>query len=675
MKMSFSELNLSPEISKAIQICGYTIPTPIQAKAIPVILEGRDIVASAPTGTGKTAAFILPALHRLSFGQTGMKPRILVLTPTRELATQITDTARKYGKFLRFNMVSLVGGMPYRQQLKGLSHPIDVIIATPGRLMDHMENGRLDLSGIEMLILDEADRMLDMGFIDDVKYIAKATPKTKQTLLFSATVDDRLGGIVKQLLNSPVRIDLSEKTAAPTKIKQELYIADHQQHKLKLLQHFLTENSIFKGIIFSAMKINADKLAMQLRDQDISALPLHGDLKQNVRNKTIEQFRRGKVQFLVATDVAARGLDINDVTHVINFDLPKFSEDYVHRIGRTGRAGKSGIAISFALPNEGRHVQKIEKYIGERIELLTIEGLEPRQGLSNAAPAKSKGGRRSGGGKPGGYKKSGDFKFSDRSAGDRGRGRSDERSSDKSFRSDRAPQGEKSFRSERAPFGEKSGRGDRSSQGEKSFRSERPPYADKSSRSDRAPQGEKSFRSERPSFGDKGARSDRGSQGEKSFRSERAPFGEKSGRGDRSSQGEKSFRSERPPYADKSARSDRAPQGEKSFRSERPSYGDKAARGERSSQGEKSFRSERPSFGDKSARSDRAPAAGKSFRSDRAPQGEKKFRSDKAPFGDKGFKGASRSKTGGSDKAPAAARNFRTDKPVKSERSDKNKHY
>jgi superfamily II DNA/RNA helicase len=529
MKMLFSQLNLSPEISKAIHVCGYTTPTPIQLAAIPEVLKKKDIVASAQTGTGKTAAFMLPALHQLSLAPTGSgKPRILVLTPTRELATQITDAAHKYGKFLRFNMVSLLGGMPYRQQLKGLSRPVDVIIATPGRLMDHMENGRLNLSGIEMLILDEADRMLDMGFIDDVKYIAKATPKTKQTLLFSATVDDRLGGVIKQLLNNPIRIDLSEKTAAPTKIKQELYITDHIQHKTKLLQHFLNESGIFKGIIFSAMKVNADKLARQLRDQDISALPLHGDLKQSVRNKTIEQFRRGKVQFIVATDVAARGLDINDVSHVINFDLPKFSEDYVHRIGRTGRAGKSGVAISFALPNEARHVQKIEKYIGERIELSTIEGLEPKQGFSQAAPKKKKGGRR--GGKPGGFKKKSDFKFSDRSANDRKGGR-DERSRENNFRSDRAPQGEKSFRSERPPYGEKKSKSDRAPKGEKSFRS------------DRAPQGEKSFRSERPPYGEKKSKGDRAPKGEKSFRSDRAPKGEKKFRNDKpakSSRNEKS---------------------------------------------------------------------------------------------------------------------------------------
>jgi superfamily II DNA/RNA helicase len=390
--MTFAELNLNENIFKAIDACGYTIPTPIQAHSIPHILTGGDVVASAQTGTGKTAAFVLPALHRLTLSKKSSKPRVLILTPTRELASQITEAASKYGKFLRFNIVSLVGGMPYRQQLRELSGQVDIIVATPGRLLDHMDNKKLDLSGIEMLILDEADRMLDMGFIDDVKDIAKATPATRQTLLFSATVDSKLSGIVRQLLNEPKRIDLSEAIMAPALIEQKLYLADNMQHKNRLLQHFLDNENIFKAIIFTATKINADQLAQQLRNQGYEALPLHGDLKQNVRNKTVEQLRRGKVQFLVATDVAARGIDINDVTHVINYDLPKFAEDYVHRIGRTGRAGKEGIAISFIQPLDTRHLQKIERFIGEKLEFSVIEGLEPtkRMGKSDTNPSSKK---------------------------------------------------------------------------------------------------------------------------------------------------------------------------------------------------------------------------------------------------------------------------------------------
>jgi len=369
--MSFTELNLNANISKAILACGYTTPTPIQSRSIPDILDKKDLVASAQTGTGKTAAFVLPALHLLSEAKApNAKPRVLILTPTRELAIQIMDSVAKYSKFMRINMVSLVGGMPYKQQLQGLSRPVDIIVATPGRLIDHMTNRRLDLSGIQMLILDEADRMLDMGFVDDVKEIAKATPSSRQTLLFSATVDNKLSAIIKQLLKDPIRIDLSQAKMAPIQIKQEVYMTDSVQHKIKLLQHFVKNGNIFKAIIFSATKVNADKLTKQFDGEGYSVAALHGDLKQNMRNRTIEAMRRGKIQFLIATDVAARGIDISDITHVINFDLPKFHEDYVHRIGRTGRAGKSGIAISFASPDDGRHLQGIEKF--KWITILTI---------------------------------------------------------------------------------------------------------------------------------------------------------------------------------------------------------------------------------------------------------------------------------------------------------------
>ena len=360
--MSFAQLNLHKNIFNAITACGYEKPTPIQEQSIPAILAGKDLVACAQTGTGKTAAFILPALHHLSEQKAAKKTRVLILTPTRELASQISKAAHSYGKFLQFKIVSLVGGMPYHHQIRDLSRGADIIVATPGRLLDHIENQRIDLSAIEMLVLDEADRMLDMGFIDDVQAIAKLTPPHRQTLLFSATVDNKLSNIINRLLKDPVRINLShEKIAAPS-VKQEMYKAQNTQHKSRLLKHFLNDANIFKAIIFSATKINADKLANELRHQGFAAAALHGDLKQNVRNRTIDQLRQGKIQFLVATDVAARGIDISDITHVINYDLPKFCEDYVHRIGRTGRAGKSGIAISFVLPTDMRHLQHIQPY-------------------------------------------------------------------------------------------------------------------------------------------------------------------------------------------------------------------------------------------------------------------------------------------------------------------------
>jgi len=399
--MSFTQFNLDPKIAKAILACGYTSPTPIQAGCIPDILLGKDLIGSAQTGTGKTAAFTIPVLQRLCLTKPATggrpKPRILILTPTRELASQITKAAGTYGKFLQFNIVSLVGGMSYPQQIKALSRQVDIIVATPGRLMDHMRNRRVDLSCIETLVLDEADRMLDMGFIDDVKLIAKATPSTRQTLLFSATVDGKLDAVVRQLLKNPVRIDVSPQKMAPNKIKQMLYITDNAQHKTRLLQHFLNTKSVFKAIIFTGTKISADNLSRQLRDLNFSAGTLHGGLRQNVRNRTLDQLRHGKIQLLVATDVAARGIDIADISHVINYDLPKFSEDYVHRIGRTGRAGKTGIAISFALPADVHNLKKIERYLGQPLEQTTVDGLEPTKRLHNAAanpnPARKRGGR------------------------------------------------------------------------------------------------------------------------------------------------------------------------------------------------------------------------------------------------------------------------------------------
>lgn len=384
--MSFVNLNLNPSIAKALNNCGYSQPTPIQAASIPSILEGKDLIASAQTGTGKTAAFVLPALQRLSHKKSGPNPRVLILSPTRELATQITRAVDKYGKFLKINSVSLVGGMSYHSQIRGLSQPVDIVVATPGRLLDHMERQRVNLSNIEMLVIDEADRMLDMGFIDDVKLIAGKTPTNRQVLLFSATIDERLSRAINHLLKNPARIDFSNEKIIPTHIQHSLYVADTPQHKTQIFQRYLTDENIFKAIIFTATKIQADKMARQLRDQGLAAAALHGDLKQSVRNSTVEQLRRGKIQYLVATDVAARGIDIADITHVINYDLPKSAEDYVHRIGRTGRAGKSGIAISLALANDARQVQQIERYMGQRFVFATMPGLEPTRKLMLASP-------------------------------------------------------------------------------------------------------------------------------------------------------------------------------------------------------------------------------------------------------------------------------------------------
>ena len=391
--MTFAELNLSPTLLKAVTACGYTTPTPVQAQAIPLAMAGHDLIATAQTGTGKTAAFVLPSLERLSVRSQvkGRGPRILVLTPTRELANQVTDAVRSLSTFSRVRCGAILGGMPYREQLRLLSQPVDIIVATPGRLIDHLERGRLDLGRVELLILDEADRMLDMGFSEDVDRIAAATPAGRQTLLFTATMDSTMARLAQRLLTEPQRVEIAGKRTTHELIEQRLHVADDLQHKNRLLQHLLADKALSRAIIFSATKRDADALATELTRNGHSAAALHGDMSQGARNRTITDMKRGKVRLLVATDVAARGLDVNGISHVINFDLPRFAEDYVHRIGRTGRAGATGIAISFASLNEVSYLQRIERYIGQKLPLQVIEGLEPKRSLPTLP-----GGQRSG---------------------------------------------------------------------------------------------------------------------------------------------------------------------------------------------------------------------------------------------------------------------------------------
>ncbi len=376
--MSFVELNLSPKIMKAVSACGYVEATPIQSAAIPQALAGKDLIASAQTGTGKTAAFVIPALERLAKpAPTVRGPRILILTPTRELATQVADSVARYGRFVKMRYGTIVGGMPYPAQLKLLRQPVDLIVATPGRLIDHLEQGRIDLSNVELLVLDEADRMLDMGFTDAVDQIAAKTSATRQTLLFTATMDDPMARLAGRLLKEPARIAIASPKAAHTQIEQLIYLADNLRHKHRLLRELLETSPISQAIIFAATKRDADNLAIELYEQGYAAAPLHGDMSQYARNRTLANLRSGKVHLLVATDVAARGLDINGISHVINFDLPRSAEDYVHRIGRTGRAGATGVAISLVSEIDAVSLQRIQKYTGQTIAMQTIAGLEP----------------------------------------------------------------------------------------------------------------------------------------------------------------------------------------------------------------------------------------------------------------------------------------------------------
>jgi superfamily II DNA/RNA helicase len=379
--VSFENLQLHPTILHALQEAGYTEPTPIQSQAIPEILAGHDLMASAQTGTGKTAGFMLPALNLLATPHASRSrgPRILVLVPTRELAAQVNDAARKYGKFLRARTVSIVGGMPYPLQNKLLSQPLDILVATPGRLIDHMERGRIDFSRLQMLVLDEADRMLDMGFMPDVERICSAIPAERQTLLFSATLEGNIARIAAQILRNPKTIQVTSQQAKHENIEQRLHMVDDMGHKNKLLEYLLIAPDVKQALVFTSTKRHADLLSEDLIAAGHKAAALHGDMTQGARNRTLTKLRHGDISVLVATDVAARGIDVAGISHVINYDLPKFAEDYVHRIGRTGRAGKSGIAISFASHAERFQLRKIEQFTGHRLEAAVIAGLEPKR--------------------------------------------------------------------------------------------------------------------------------------------------------------------------------------------------------------------------------------------------------------------------------------------------------
>ena len=403
MSIKFADLNLDKNILSAVSSEGYESPTPIQAQAIPFALDGRDIMASAQSGSGKTAAFLLPTLQKLTnrSEKPGKGPRALVLTPTRELAAQVEKNALAYAKNMRwFRTVSIVGGASFGYQTRALSKPVDLIVATPGRLMDLMQSGKVDFERLEVLILDEADRMLDMGFIDDIETIVEATPSDRQTLLFSATWDGAVGKLARKLTKDPETIEV-ERVDDQGKIEEQLLYCDDMRHKNRLLDHILRDANIDQCVIFTSTKAMTEVIADELYEKGFAANCLHGDMPQGWRNRTLMDLRKGRCKILVATDVAARGIDVPTITHVINYDLPKQAEDYVHRIGRTGRAGRTGIAITFAEVNEYVKVHKIEKYIGRKLPELTIEGMEPtRKRKSAGGKPKGKGGwgdRKSGG--------------------------------------------------------------------------------------------------------------------------------------------------------------------------------------------------------------------------------------------------------------------------------------
>jgi ATP-dependent RNA helicase RhlE len=375
--MSFESLGLAPALLRALAEQGYAEPTPIQAAAIPVVLEGHDLLAAAQTGTGKTAAFALPLLQRLADAPAGSRrPRVLVLTPTRELAAQIDDNLHAYAKHLHVRSAVVFGGVGMGPQVNALRRGVDVVIATPGRLIDHMQQRTVDLSGIEVLVLDEADRMLDMGFLPALKRILSALPKERQTLLFSATFAAPIKALAMQFMHQPREVSVTPPNTVTQLVTHRVHPVDAAR-KRDLLLHVLSEDSRRQTLVFSRTKHGADKLVKFLEASGLRAAAIHGNKSQNARTRALADFKNGRVTVLVATDIAARGIDIDQLPVVINHDLPMVAEDYVHRIGRTGRAGAEGLALSLVSHDESGLLRDIRRLLGQEIAIAEVPGFEP----------------------------------------------------------------------------------------------------------------------------------------------------------------------------------------------------------------------------------------------------------------------------------------------------------
>lgn len=374
--MQFSDLGLAPELLKAIDEQGYTEPTPVQEKAIPPILLGRDVMAAAQTGTGKTASFTLPMLQRLKgFASTSMSParhpvRALILAPTRELAAQVEDSVKTYGKHIALRVASVYGGVPIDPQTAALRSGVEILVATPGRLLDHIQSKTVMFHAVTFLVLDEADRMLDMGFLPDIKRIIALLPTARQTLLFSATYSDEIRALARQWLRDPVQVEVARNTVTET-VTHTVFKVD-SRYKRDALVNLLRERDMNQVLVFCNTKIGANRLAYRLQKDGLGAAAIHSDRTQSERMQALAEFKEGKVRILVATDIAARGLDIEQLPFVVNFDLPSNAEDYVHRIGRTGRAGLQGEAISLVTPEDSEYLAAVEKYIGQKLKYLQL---------------------------------------------------------------------------------------------------------------------------------------------------------------------------------------------------------------------------------------------------------------------------------------------------------------
>ncbi len=407
--MLFSQLGLSAEVLRAVDEKGYTVPTPIQQQAIPVAIQGRDLLAGAQTGTGKTAAFTLPLLHRLQHGTVNRRRvRALVLVPTRELGAQVGDSIRTYGGQLPFRSAVIYGGVSIRTQIDKLRRGVDTVVATPGRLLDHLQQGTIDLGAIELLVLDEADRMLDMGFIRDIRKIMSRLPADRQTLMFSATFSREIRSLARDLLRDPVEIQVAVSGKPVDGVRQVVYPVDRER-KRELLSHRIGAENWRQVLVFTRTKHGANRLAKQLETDGLSAAAIHGNKSQSARNRALSDFKAGKVRVLVATDVAARGIDIDRLPRVVNYELPHVAEDYVHRIGRTARAGNDGHAVSLVCVDEHQLLDGIEQLLQMRLEREVVPGYAPdprikavplTQGRAQRQPGNRKPKRNTGGAAP-----------------------------------------------------------------------------------------------------------------------------------------------------------------------------------------------------------------------------------------------------------------------------------